>query len=84
MFKESPSSHNLADMMKPKTEATRDLSEVVNQITESLLAEYNAEEQKEILSSVIKNITNHYHQIRQQHVQIAEESAKSLELFNFK
>lgn len=66
---------------EPKLQkAVRDIGGTVNEITQGLLNNYEAQEQKEILMHVKANITKHYEELRQNHIRGAEKFAKDIEL----
>lgn len=64
----------------PKQNAVVDTSRTVNEITKTLLNEYEANEQKQILFEVKTNLTKHYEELRQNHLRGAEEFAKKIEV----
>lgn len=57
-----------------------DTSRIVNEITESLLNNYEVNEQKQILFEVKTNLTKHYEELRQNHMRGAEEYGKKIEI----
>tara|TARA_R110002074_G_C12058984_1_gene620615 strand:- start:150 stop:398 length:249 start_codon:yes stop_codon:yes gene_type:complete len=60
--------------------AVVDTSRTVNEITESLLNNYEVNEQKQILLEVKTNLTRHYEELRQNHLKGAEDYAKRIEV----
>lgn len=66
---------------EPKLQqAVVDTSRTVNEITESLLNNYEVNEQKQILFEVKTNLTRHYEELRQNHLKGAEDYAKRIEV----
>ena len=66
---------------EPKQQqSVRDIGGTVNEITQGLLNNYEAPEQKEILLHVKANITKHYEELRQNHIRGAEQYSKYIEV----
>ena len=54
--------------------------EAVEDFTSRLLNDFNVEEQKEILLATRQNLTRHYEELRQNHLNGAEDYAKRIEV----
>jgi len=54
--------------------------EAVEDFTGRLLNDFNVEEQKEILLATRQNLTRHYDELRQNHLNSAEDYAKRIEV----
>lgn len=64
------------------TKSTTNLSNVIEDITNSLLDYFNANEQKEILLGVKSNLITHNEKIQKEHIDIVEKYNIEIEILN--